>query len=529
MTAFDFIIVGSGAAGAASAWRLCSKGYSVACLDRGAWMDATKYPSASIDWELQKKTSSNPVIASRQNAYDYPVDDSDSPIAICNFNAIGGSTIMYSAHFPRFLPRDFQILSRDGVGRDWPISYDALRPYYEINEHEMSVSGLVGDPYYPDIKNLLPPVPLGETGAKLALAFNRKKWHWWPSYAAISTRELRGRPACLNLGPCNTGCPQGAKSSTDITYIPKAQANGLVLIPEAAVSEVIVDKKRAIGVRYHDSDHAVHTIFGKHIILAASAVGTPRILLNSKSDDFPKGLGNNSGQVGRNLMLHPLGYVEGVFPNTMDTDIGPQGCLLYSLEHYRSSDAQHKLGYMMHALRGTGPVEAALSAFKRRKLGFGEKLYEDFFANYKKQLVITVICEDIPDPENRITIDKGRLDRFGVPGIKVSYKLHENSKKMLSDGMTKARSIMTEAGALRSYAHGPVRNSGWHVMGTARMGDNPRESVVDSTGKVHDLDGLYVIDSSCFVTGSCVNPANTIQALALYLTDQIEKRMHHDV
>jgi choline dehydrogenase-like flavoprotein len=227
-------------------------------------------------------------------------------------------------------------------------------------------------------------------------------------------------------------------------------------------------------------------------------------------------------------MIHPLGYVEGVFEKALDTDIGPQGCMLYSLEHYRSKNAEHKLGYMMHALRGAGPVETALSVFKRRKMNFGTQLYHDFFDYYKKQLVITVICEDIPEINNRINLDYDKTDRFGVAGISVQYKLHNNSKKLLSNGINNARSLLREAGATKTFAHGPVRNTGWHIMGTARMGEDPKNSVVNPIGKSHDVDGLYVIDSSCFVTGSCVNPANTIQTIALYLADQIEEYARHE-
>ena len=175
MTQFDFIVVGSGAAGAASAWRLSSKGYKVACLERGPWLDPSKYPTHYTDWEMRKRVVSNSIISERKNAFDYPVNDTESPIAICNYNAVGGSTILYSGHFPRFRPQDFRLASQDGLARDWPLSYADLKPYFEINEYEMSVSGLAGDPYYPDVRNLLPPVPLGRVGEKLARAFNKKK------------------------------------------------------------------------------------------------------------------------------------------------------------------------------------------------------------------------------------------------------------------------------------------------------------------------------------------------------------------
>lgn len=528
MTDFDCIVVGSGAAGAAAAWRLASKGLKVACLDRGPWIDPGAYPSTSSDWERQKRGPMSPVSATRGAAQDYPVDDSTSPIAVCNFNAIGGSTILYSAHFPRFRPPDFRLRSDEGLADDWPMTYADLRPYFELNERMMSLSGLAGDPCYPDVEQMLPPVPLGEVGTRLARAFNEKEWHWWPSYSAISTRARGVRAACINLGPCNTGCPQGAKSSTDITYIAKGIDHGLIVMANTAVSSLLVEGSKIAGVYVTGPDRTRSTLRSKRVVLAASALGTPRILLNSKTETFPNGVANSNDQVGRNLMLHPLGYAEGVFDEAMDTDVGPQGCMLYSLEHYRSADADHRLGYMMHALRGTGPLETALSAYGRRKLRFGAQLYEDFYSLYRKQAVISLICEDLPDPANRVELDHGRLDANGDPGVRVSYVLGENTRKMMTHGMGKAREILKTAGARRVYAYGPVRNTGWHVMGTARMGLDPRNSVVDPRGKPHGTEGLHVLDSSVFVTSSCVNPANTIQAIALRLADAIAEDMNDD-
>lgn len=523
-TEFDFLVVGSGAAGAAAAWKLTCHGFKVACIERGDWVDPARYPSTRPDWELAKRGPAHPSMAVRQNPADYPVDDSASPISICNFNAVGGSTILYSGHFPRFRPGDFSLGTTEGLAQDWPISYAELRPFFEENEAQMAVSGLAGDPMYPDIEQLLPPVPLGQTGTRLAQAFNAKGWHWWPSYGAISTRARGARAACINLGPCNTGCPQGAKSSTDITYIPRAQAQGMALFTGLAVSRVLLEDGRAVGVQARDGAGNRQVIRARHVVLAASAAGTPRILLNSASEAHPAGLANGSDQVGRNLMLHPLGYVEGLFPDAMDTDTGPQGCLLYSLEHYRSPDAGHRLGYMMHALRGTGPVETAVAAFQRRKLRFGPDLYPDFDAFYRRQVVISLICEDLPEAHNRITLDPQARDRFGDPGIRVDYTLADNTRQMMTHGMARAREIMTEAGARRSYAHGPVRHTGWHVMGTARMGRDPARSVVRPDGRCHQVAGLYVVDSSVFVTGSCVNPANTIQAVALCLADRMAEQ-----
>ena len=521
---FDAIIVGGGAAGAAMTWQLTRNGLKVACLERGPWMQPDGYPSRSPDWEVQKSSTFSPVPSLRDSQYDYPIDDAASPIAVCNFNAVGGSTILYSGHFPRFRPRDFELESAEGLGDDWPVSYDQLKPFYELNEEQMGVAGLAGDPAYPDIEALLPPVPLGDAGHRMARAFNSLNWHWWPSYAAISTVARNGRAPCINLGPCNTGCAQGAKSSADITYMARARDLGATIISKAAVSRVLTEGRKAVGVEYFDQDGEAHQLTAERVVLTASATGTPRILLNSTSAQFPNGLGNNRDQVGRHLMFHPLGFVEGVFDEELDTDIGPQGCMIYSLEHYRSEDAEHELGYMLHVLRGTGPLEAARSALLRRKLKFGASVYDDFDAFHRRQLAVSVICEDLPMADNRVRLDETSSDRFGIAGIKIDYSLQDNAKKMMTHGMGNARKVLMAAGAKRTYAYGPVRNTGWHIMGTCRMGEDPSHAVVDATGACHGVDNLFIADSSVFPTGSCVNPANTIQAVALWIGQQIVER-----
>lgn len=518
---YDYIVVGAGAAGGTSAWRLARSGAKVLCLDGGPKLDSSSYPTTSTDWEKAKRTSFSPVASGRSNFGDYPVDDSQSPIAVCNFNAIGGSQILYSGHYPRFLRSDFHLKTAEGLANDWPIRYDDLLPYFELNETEMSMSGLVGDPYYPEISDALPAVPIGKVGERLAKGFNELGWHWWPSFAAISTRNVRGRSRCHNLGPCNVGCPQEAKSSVDITYIRRASEYNLDLVPKFSVARVLVEDGVAIGVEGHDCNGVKQYFYGKKIVLAASAIGTPRILLNSRDEHYTSGLGNRSGLVGKNLMIHPLGYVEGLFDDYLETDIGPQGCMMYSLEFYRASDADHQLGYMMHALRGAGAVEVAKSAHSRKKLRFGPNIYTDFQKFYGRQAVLSIICEDLPDERNQLVLDQENTDRFGVPGVKIDYELSSNTKKMLAHGMNKARQVMRAAGASKSYAFGPVRDTGWHTLGTCKMGVDPDSSVVDQRGKCHDVEGLYIVDSSVFPTSSCVNPANTIQTLALYLSDKI--------
>jgi len=211
----DVLIIGAGASGAAIAWSLAETRMRIVCFEQGDWMDPLDYPSTRTSWEMERLGAFGFSPNGRGRREDYPVNDSESPIHISNFNAVGGSTVLYAAHFPRFHPSDFRVRTLDGVGDDWPIDYAELAPWYDLNARMMGVAGLAGDPAGPTKQPTLPPVPLGLLGETLARGFNRLGWHWWPSDSAIATREYEGRAPCINLGPCIMGCARGAKGSTD--------------------------------------------------------------------------------------------------------------------------------------------------------------------------------------------------------------------------------------------------------------------------------------------------------------------------
>lgn len=524
----DVVVVGSGASGAAAAWALSRRpGLRVLCLEQGERTDPAQYPATQIGWELRRQgdASFDPNI--RHARGDYPIDNAASPISLANFNGLGGGTILYSAHFPRFHPSDFRTRSLDGVGDDWPLSYDQLEPFFTQNEQMMGVAGLVGDPAYPEYQSLLPPVPLGPMGRKLAEGFNALGWHWWPSYAAINTRHHDGRAACANLGPCNTGCAQGAKGSVDVTYWPHALNQGVELRTGCSVQQVLMgDDGRVRGLRYVDAQGASHDIDAGFVVLAAGGAGTPRLLLNSATPRHPNGLANDSGLVGRNLMVHPLAYVEAVFDQDLRSSIGPHGCCLLS-QHFYESDSSRgfQRGYTMHILRGAPPLETALGGLMSRRIPLGGGHHRAMAATFNRSAGIAVISEDLPDPANRIELDPDHRDRFGMPGIKVTYALGDNTKAMLTHGIEQSRKVLEAAGGKVTMAFSPVRHSGWHVLGTTRMGDDPAISVVDRFGRAHGIDNLYVVDSSLFVTAGAVNPVATAQALTLYCCDHLAKRL----
>lgn len=528
MDAADVVIVGSGASGAAAAWSLSrDPSLRVVCLEQGERLDPARYPTTSVNWELSRWGSANPDPNQRANAADYPIDNTNSPISIALFNGFGGSTILYSAHFPRFHPSDFRTRSLDGVGEDWPLAYQDLEPYFSLNEEMMGVAGLVGDPAYPGYEKLLPPVPLGRMGRRLAEAFNALRWHWWPSYSAINTRSHRGRASCINLGPCNTGCTQGAKGSVDETYWPRAQKQGVEVRTGCTAHRIELDHTGlAAGVLYIDRQGAAHFQPAAVVVVACNGIGTPRLLLNSRSTAFPNGLLNDRGLVGRNLMLHPLGFTEAVFDEDLDSSLGPHGCCILSQEFYESDRSRDFVrGYTMQVLRGAPPAETAVNGYMIRRLSLGRGHHRAFAASFNHTAGIAVIAEDLPEPDNRVELDADHPDGTGMPGVKVFYALGENTRRMLKHGLARSRELFEAAGARVVVSFAPVRHTGWHLMGTVRMGSDPRTSVVNQFGQAHAVDNLFIVDSSVFVTAGAVNPVATAQALTLRMCDYLGDRL----
>jgi choline dehydrogenase-like flavoprotein len=525
--AVDVLIVGAGAAGAAFAWSLAETRMRIVCLEQGDWMNPADYPTTRSDWEMRRFGDFALSPNGRGRPEDYPINDGESPIHVSNFNAVGGSTILYAAHFPRFHPSDFRVRSLDGVADDWPIDYARLEPWYDENARMMGVAGLAGDPAYPAKEPPLPPVPLGKLGDTLASGFDRLGWHWWPSDSAIATRDYGGRARCINLGPCIMGCAQGAKASTDVTYWPVAVREGVELRTRCRVREITVDPNgRADGVIYYDGDGVERRQRAEIVVVACNGVGTPRLLLNSRSKAFPDGLANRSGLVGRNLMFHPYAMVTGVFDEPLEGYKGPTGCCIVSQEFYETDPARGFLrGYSFEMLRGMGPVSTALWGMSTGRLPWGPGHHDAYVKIFDRTAGMVVICEDLPEPHNRVTLDPELVDGDGIPAPKIEYRLSENSTRMLEHAVARGTEVLEAAGARQTAAEAPLTPAGWHLMGTARMGPSPDSSVVNEWGRSHDVRNLFIIDGSIFVTAAAVNPTNTIQALALYIADTIKRNL----
>ena len=522
----DVLIIGSGASGAAVAWSLAETKMRILCLEQGDWIKPTDFPSNGRDWEARRYSDFDISPNRRARPTDYPVNDDNSPMKVANFNGVGGGTILYTAHFPRMHPSDFRVRSLDGVADDWPIDYATLEPFFVENDLRMGVSGLAGDPAFPPRQPPMPPLPLGRTGTRYAKAMNKLGWHWWPSDSTIATAEYDGRAACINLGHCTPGCAHGAKASTDITYWPHAIRAGVELRPRCRVREITTNEHgMASGAIYYDAEGIERFQPAEVVIVACNGIGTPRLLLNSASSRFPNGLANSSGLVGKNLMLHPWPQVFGYVEEEVDGDRGPM-LTVWSKEFYETDPARDFVrGYMLQFGRGTGPANEAITSDAAGRLPWGADHHRSFRKLFRHRVQVGVACEDLPEEHNRVTLDPVLKDSHGIPAAKIDYAISENTRRMMEHGIARGEEVLAAAGASNISASRTVLNSPGHLLGTARMGNDPATSVVNAWGRCHDVKNLFIVDGSIWVTSGGVNPTSTIQALALYIADAIKQRL----
>jgi choline dehydrogenase-like flavoprotein len=372
----------------------------------------------------------------------------------------------------------------------------------------------------------MPPLPLGKTGKCFGEAMNKLGWHWWPSDSAIATTEYDGRAPCINLGHCTPGCAQGAKASTDVTYWPHAIRAGVELRTRARVREITVGPDGlASGAIYYDAEGKEHFQPAEMVIVACNGIGTPRLMLNSQSGKFPNGIANSSGLVGRNLMFHPFAHTYGYVDEPIDGNTGAQ-LSLWSQEFYETDRTRGFVrGYTLQLHRGAGTIVDAIANTARGFLPWGEAHHDVYRTIFNRKLGLSAICEDLPEEHNRVTLDPVLKDSNGIPAPKIEYTLSDNTRKMIAHGVARSKDILEAAGAKNIGGEAPMLNAGWHLMGTARMGTDPDRSVVNEWGRSHDVKNLFIVDGSIWVTSGGVNPTSTIQALALYIADNIKRRL----
>ncbi len=527
----DVLVVGAGAAGGVVARRLAEAGIGVLCLEQGDWHDRTDYRGAELDWELtaRKQWSGSPNIRGLPD--DYPVDDADSDISPLMFAGVGGSMLLFAGAWPRLLPSDFRVRTLDGVADDWPISYAELRPYYERSDRQIGVSGLGGDPAYPPGEDPpLPPLPIGAGGLKVARAHSRLGWHWWPEPNAILSAPYEGRNPCVQRGTCMQGCNEGAKASTDLTHWPRAIANGARLLTGARVRRLETnDRGLVTGATWLDREGREYFQAASTVVLAANGIGTSRLLLLSSSMRHPDGLANSSGLVGRRLMMHPFASVTGLFDENLESWQGHFGCSIESFEFYETDERR---GFVRGAKWGLaptgGPVNAALPSRAGEQV-WGEAHHIHMRNRLGRGASWGLFGEDLPDESNQVSLSASATDSSGLPVPELHYRVSDNSRRLLDFHIERASESLVEAGAHTIEVDRLMRYSGWHLLGTARMGRDPATSVVDEWNRAHDVANLYVVDGSCFVTSGGVNPTSTICALALRAADRMVATRHEQV
>lgn len=520
----DVIVIGGGLSGAVVTRRLVEGGVSVLCLEQGQRVSPEDYRGRHADWELAGLGRWHPSPNIRAGVGDYPIDDADSEIKPLMFNGVGGSTILYGAHWMRFLPSDFRTRMLDGVGDDWPISYGDLAPYYDRNDVAFGASGVAGDPAYPDRPDYpMPPLPIGSRAERVAAGHTRLGWHWWPGSNAIASRPYQGRRPCVQRGTCGTGCNEGAKASVDMTHWPQAEALGARLLPEARVTRITHDAVGiATGVLFRQRGSLIEQrARADLVVLAANAIGTPRLLLSSATSLFPDGLANSSGLVGRRLMMHPFSRAVGFFEESTQSWQGHWGQSLYCMEF---AETRPDVGFVRGAKWNLGPSGGPLGATLFPWPGepvWGEAMHRHVDEWLGHAALWGITCEDLPEPNNRVVLHPDKTDEDGVPVPRLIYQNSENSIAMMRFNLRHAEESLREAGAYRTLSLDLLTEYGWHPLGTCRMGARPHESVVDAFGCSHDIPNLFIVDGSVFVTSASVNPAATIAALALRAADHI--------
>jgi choline dehydrogenase-like flavoprotein len=520
----DVVIVGSGASGGVAGKYLAEAGFKVVCLEQGRWMSPDEYPGSKPEFELLANGSHSADPNVRRFPSDYPLEVTHSDITPIMYNAVGGSTIHFCAQWARMRPADFRSRTLHGFGDDWPLSYEELLPYYAQVDLDFGVSGTPGDPYYPGLTAPPQPgIPIGKLGRTAAIGMNNLGWHWWPAHHDIPSQPVGSRSACQRRGVCMWGCPEGAKGSTDLTHWPDAQRAGAKVITGARVREIPVDAQgRATGAIYVDRDGNEQFIAASTVIMCANGVGTPRIMLMSKSNLFPEGIGNSSGLVGKRLMLHPYMSVLGIYEEDVDGWMGPWGTQLLSLQWADHDESRgFRGGAQWDAMPLTGPL-FTLERFADRPYAskFGASIHEIVRSTLGHAFDWGIGIEDLPHEHNQITVADNLTDDDGIPAPQVHFRIDDEQRANLRFQLDRAHEAHRAAGATDTIET-DWSQWGWHLLGTCKMGDDPATSVVNRYGQSHDVPNLFVYDGAIFPTSGPQPPTATIAAVALRNTQNL--------
>ncbi len=536
----DVIVVGSGAGGSLTAFGLAMAGVKVLLLELGPRFDPSKdYFLSDPNWELK-----NPFLKHIPDTYTAPMKKLDdayfhlsSSVLQRGLNrrefdyhracGVGGTTLRYQGEAHRFPPHAFRMRTEHGMAEDWPISYADLDPYYlKIEE----LLGVAGNPHplfprtapYPN-----PAHPLSCSSSRVAEACRKLGMTLSENTLAILSRPSSTRPACIYCKLCSLGCMVGDKGSTDIAVLPVAEKTGKLKIrPNCVAVKIVTSRKgRAEGVIVADRLTGRQTrLRSRVVVLAAGAIETPRLLLNSANKEFPAGLCNRHGVVGTHLMENLETGVIFVFPRKMKSY---QGVSIDSKiwdfaapDPRKGRERSFTLASCGAPDNVIGPASFAIKVAK----GFGKKHRQFVEKYYGAHAMVFGIAEQLPRRTNRVMLDPEEKDEYGMPKALVDVALDEGDHKALDVMLDLCRELAKASGAEKLLGHYTTYDvsSATHACGTARMGSDPKTSVVDSWGRSHAIRNLFIADASVLVTQGCgASPSLTIQALALRTADHI--------
>jgi choline dehydrogenase-like flavoprotein len=542
-TSYDVVVVGSGATGGWVAKQLTESGLRVAVLEAGRKLDpAVDYTEHKQPYDMpfrgrrlgtEASQARQPIQVQCYQCDEYTnhlfIDDVDNPYTTpqdrpfvwIRGRHVGGKSITWGRQTYRLSDLDMKAASRDGWEVDWPLAYKDLAPFYDRVERFVGVSGQAeGLPQLPD-GQFLPPMAL-TCGEQLLKSAAKKKFGRTVTIGrvAILTQDLHGRPKCHYCGPCSRGCTTGSYYSSPASTLPSAQATGrLTLIPNAIVSHVVVDPKtgKANGVYFVDRLTKNHReVRAKVVILCASTLESTRIMLNSRSEKYPNGIANSSGALGHYLMDHVMGGGAGatmpMLKNQPDSRGNrPNG---FYIPRFRNIDSKHPDFIRGYGFQGGANEVKWGHAFSMP--GFGAGFKQTVKENRPWSFWLGGFGECLPRFDNFCELDKTKKDAWDIPVLHISAAFGDNERKMVQDMANTAAEMLEAAGAedIRPNAEISTPGLGIHEVGTARMGVDPKTSVLNQYQQAHDVKNLFVMDGASYPASACQNPTITFLALA---------------
>jgi len=550
---FDAIVVGSGISGGWAAKELTERGLRVLMLERGKNVEHRRdYPNArKSPWEYPHRGGRTremidlyPVLQRdyplNEKNLDWWVSEKDSPYTeVKRFDwyrgyHLGGRSLTWGRQSYRLSDFDFEANSKDGVAVDWPIRYAELAPWYDHVERHAGISGSIeGLPQLPD-GQFQPAMPLNcveETIAgRIAKQFENRRLI--PGRCANLTRALPGRIPCQYRNACWLGCPTGSYFSTQASTLPAAMATGkLTLKTFAIVTDVVYDRerKRATGVRVMDATTKATTEYSaKVVFLCASTLNTTWLLMRSATDVWPGGLGSSCGELGHNLMNHHFRCgADGFVGDHQDKTVygrRPTGFYIPRFRNLFGDKRQYLRGFGYQGSASRQGWERAIA-----ELGVGAAFKDQMATPGPWRIGATAFGEMLPNHANRVSLDPAKTDKWGLPVLAIDCAIGENEQLMRRDMMNDMAEMLETAGVkdVRVYDNGYFPGMGIHEMGTARMGRDPKTSVLNAHNQVWDCTNVFVTDGSCMASAACQNPSLTYMALtaraAAFAVDELKR------